>query len=68
MKISEAELNAEAIKAGTFYVKTSYQGAPLESKQIALNSSSHGFYMGVRWLEKQIEEQKLLKEKGELHG
>lgn len=53
-KIEEGDLNAEAINAGSHYMKKKYDGAPMEAKQTALNACAHGFYMGVRWLEQKL--------------
>lgn len=54
-RMAPADLNQKAIDAGTHYVKVKYKDAPLEIRTQLLNAAAHGFGMGVRWHEKELE-------------
>jgi hypothetical protein len=55
-RMDEAELNKQALDAGSKYVTQKFAGAPLEDRQIAVNACASGFFMGVRFAEKYLTE------------
>jgi hypothetical protein len=50
--MEDVDLNKESIDAGAYYIAQKFDGAPLEQQTLALNSCSHGFFMGYRAAEK----------------
>lgn len=52
-KMSEAELTTESCKAADYFLKSLGVELPIKEKQDMFNAVAKGFFMGVRWKEKQ---------------
>lgn len=54
-RMPEVELNSEAAKAATHYIEaTAAKHAPMAQKHEIVNNIAAGFYIGARWMEKQL--------------